>query len=438
MKPIRRLHYSIILISTFFLATGLTHGQDYEKTFKWSFDANNDVQVFLGNYDSDLEIRTWDKQEIELHMIIDAEIRKEEDARKIDDYITGMEFENSPETIRLDTRFWKSITSIMGFTTMKLKNNESVRIKRFNMECKLWIPENASLELSSKYSEINMEDIGGELEMDLYNDDLFAGSVGGKATIKAKYSEMNFTSMKNIIADLYSCELETADAGDIKITTKYSDIQPGDVGILNIESYEDDLIFGNCGDIRFIAKYSDLEAGRAGKLVAKTYEGELKIEEITDGRIESKYTDYQINKAGIINIISFYEGGLESEKLISLDIQETKYAKYSFEELDNELNIVSAYEDEISVGRLGTGLKKLNIDGRYLDIELGLAFNYDCRLKASIKYPDLNIDDDIFKTKIHIKEGSDLEYEGIKGTEKEGMPEFIISGYEVNLSISEY
>jgi len=438
MKTKKILLFSLSLCLIAMVGLKTADGQEIDKTYKWNYKVNPDTRVVLVNYDTDMKIHTWDKPEIEFHMTINAEFRNQDDASDVDTYLRDLEFESTAGKTEINSKFWKSRANIMGFSTMVLERLNTIRYKKFKMECVAWIPENASLELNSKYSEINMEDIGGELKLDLYNDDLFAGSVGGNASIKARYSEMNFTGMKDIVADLYSCEMGTGDAGDIKIITKYSDITSGNVRILDIDSYEDDLTFNNCSDVRFIAKYSDFSTGQAGKLVADTYEGEFTAARITDARVESKYTEYDINNAGNINIISFYEGSLESEKIISLNIEETKYGDFVIEELEKKLNVKSAYEDDISIDRLGTELEKLNIDGKYLDIELGIAFNFDCRLKATIKYPELDIDEDIFRTKIHIKEGSDLEYEGIKGTEKAAMTELLITGYEVNLSISEY
>lgn len=438
MKTKRISLFSLCLCLISLVGLQSVNGQEFDKTYKWNYKVNPDTWVVLGNYDTDMEIHTWDKSEIEFHIIIQAEFRNREDASDVDAYLRDLEFKSSAGKTEINSKFWKSRTNIMGFSTMVLEGLKTVRYKKFKMECIAWIPGNASLELETKYSEISIEDIGGELKLDSYDDEIFAGSVGGHASITAKYSEMSFTGMKDIDADLYSCELSTGDAGNMNIITKYSDIESGNTGILDIDSYEDDFIFENCRDIKYIAKYSDFSTGQAGKLIADNYECEFSADRITNARIESKYSEFEILNAANIEIISFYEDNLSSEKVISLIIGETKYSDFDIEELEKELTIKSAYEDEISVDRLGTGLRKLNIDGKYLDIKLGVAFNFDCRLKAIIKYPELDIDDDVFKTKMHIKKSSNLEYEGIKGTEKAGMPELVVTGYEVNLSIREY
>lgn len=438
MKTRKVLTCKLVIILALLMVSATIAGQQYEKVFRHTFNAEKNAKVIIGNYDTDLEIMTWDKPKVEFHMIIDATISDPDDAELLDNYIESIGYENTPGLISIETRFWKSINNIMGFTRMKLKNNETIRIKKFNMVCKLWIPEDASLGLKSRYSEINMEDIGGNLVLELYDDELLAGKVKGKSNIEARYSEMNFTGMSDLKADIYNCELTTGDAGNINITTKYSEIHSGNVGTLNIDSYEDDFSFDSCEDIKFIAKYSEFTTGKAGRLVAENYECEFMAESVSDARIDTKYSEFIITSAGNIIISSSYEDSFETGMLGSLKVKETKYGEYDFGQVMEKITIDSGYEDDISVDMLGENFRSLMIDGKYLEIDLGLSSNYDCRLLASIKYHEFDIGEDVFRIVKHIEDGSSLEYEGIKGTEKEGMPQLRISGYEVDLSVSEY
>ena len=438
MKTGKILICKLVTIGVLLTVSASVAGQQYEKVFRHNFKAENNAKVIILNYDTDLEIMTWNKPQVELHMIIDATINDPDDAELLDSYLESIEYESTPDQINLDTKFWESINSIMGITRMKLKNNQTIRIKKFDMECKLWIPENASLGLKSRYSDINMENIGGNLVLELYDDELLAANVKGKANIEAKYSEMNFTGMNDIEADLYNCELSTGDAGDINIHTKYSKIHSGNAGTINIDSYEDDFSFDSCGDIKFIAKYSEFTTGKAGKLVADNYECEFMAESVSDAKIDSKYSEFIITSANSIDISSSYEDLFETKMLGSLMVKETKYGEYDFGRLEDNLTIESGYEDEISVDMLGRNIELLKINGRYLDIDFAIASDFECRFEASIKHYNFDIDEDMFRIKKHIKDGNELLYVGFKGTEKDGMPQLRITGYEVNLSISEY
>lgn len=438
MKTRKSLLFSLSIYLIVFMGLQPAYGQLIDKTYRWNYKVNPDSWVIMSNYDTDMQINTWDKPEVEFHMIVEIEFRDRDDASRVDSYIRDLDFESTRDRTVLKSSFWKSRSNIMGVSTMVLEGLKTVRYKKFKMECILWIPEGASLELKTRYSEINMTDIGGELKLDSYDDEIYAGAVKGESLITARYSDMTFFAMKNIEADIYDCKLLTGNTGDINIITKYSEVKTGITGILDIDSYDDELDFEACSDIKYNAKYSELITGHAGKLVADNYECEFTAEKVREARIDSKYSRFDIKTAAMIDITSFYEDKLSLEQVGALNVAETKYGEFEIGELERACTVKSAYEDDFSFDRLGAGIEKFHIDGKYLDIELGLASDFDCRLKATIKYPELDFDEDIFKTKTHIKDDSDLEYEGIKGTEKTGMPELIISGYEVKLIIKEF
>ncbi|MGM0464701.1 MAG: hypothetical protein ACQEQW_08580, partial [Bacteroidota bacterium] len=225
---------------------------------------------------------------------------------------------------------------------------------------------------------------------------------------------------------------------NMKLITKYSGIETLDAGTLDIDSYEDEFIFNSCSDMRFIAKYSELSTGQAGKLIADTYECEFKADKISKAKITSKYSEFTISDAGTILFESAYEDRLDSDNTLSLNISESKYSDYYIGKLENSLLAKETYENEIIIDELGVGLDKFITDGKYNDIKLGVPSSLNCRIKASIRYPELDISEELFRTKIMIKDGSDLEYEGIKGTEKDDMTELVISGYEISLSVKSY
>jgi len=438
MKTGKILVFSLAVI--LLNGTGLHNaaGQEINKTYKWTYNVKPGEKISFENYDTSVDIRTWDKPEIELHMTIEAEFKKENDASKVDDYLKNLEFRSSGGRTVINSKFWKSRNNIFGISTMNIEGLKPLRIEKFKMECLLWIPDNAALELKSRYSEINMEDIGGELILDLYNDDLYAGSVEGNSSIEAKYSKMNFREMKNVNARLYNCELTTADAGDMIIDSKYSEIHCANAGITGIESYEDEFVFENNGDIKFIAKYSELTTGQAANLVADTYECEFSADRIKGGRISSKYSAWKILSADVLVFESQYEDELVSDKIRSLKVSGSKYSDFSIESLESSIIFEDTYENEIIIEKLEASLKRFRVEGKYLDIDLGIAAGLDGKIKAGIKYPELDIDEDLFRTKIMIKDGSDLEYEAIKGTEKEDMTELVINGYEIKLRVKKY
>ena len=163
MNRIKTYFYSIFAI-TLCLTIGMNgygQGKKIEKSYRWNYTVNQDVSFAFKNYDCNLTIHTWDKPEIAYTMSVDATLKSEEDAKRLDDFIEELEFSHSAGSVQFDNRFWTSKKAIMGRKTMTLKGARTVRFSEFKMKGEMWIPKNSNLNLTSKYSEIEVEDLNG-------------------------------------------------------------------------------------------------------------------------------------------------------------------------------------------------------------------------------------------------------------------------------------
>ena len=432
--------YNVFIISLL-LAIGLNgYGQSKEiqKTYSWKYEVNDDVRFTFNNYDCDLMIHTWDKPEIEYKMSVDATLKSGEDAARLDRFIDDLEFTHSSGSVEFNNRFWKSRKNIMGKKTIDLKGEKTIRYSSFKMKGELWIPAGSNLNLKSKYSGIEMEDVGGRISLDLYNDKLFGGQVNDNINITAKYCTLEFKDLKDIEADLYNTDIEAGDIGNLRIASKYSTFRAGNAGKLEINAYNDKYFFGNTNDIKFVDKYSDLTAGLSGSIEIDCYTSNVIISSVEDADLKSKYTKYEIGKANNFNISSSYNDSYKISSLKTLNIQESKYGSYKIDELLSSLRMDDGYSDKYIVLKTSPEFKGMKVTGKYEKIQIATSKDLDYRFKANVKYPKFDINEEALQTKIKIKESSQLEMEAIKGTEKAGMPEFIINGYDMALIMTEY
>ena len=437
MKTMRKLFFSTLVL---FLTAGVipsvsAAGKDLQKTFTWKYTMNKDGNVVLDNYDCNVTIHVWDKGEAEYHLTIDAKTRSDEDATVLDNYLQNLKFSNSTSSVRFASSFWETRNNILGRMTMKLAGGKNVALTDFSMKGELWVPSGCRFELISKYSEINMEDFTGQLKLDLYNDNLYGGSVKGKTEIEDKYSTIEFKEMKDIKADLYNSKLEATNTGNMVIVSKYTKVTAASSGNLDIDSYNDKYNIPNTGDIKFLSKYSDLKTESSGNVTFDCYEGTFSLQDLKDLNLTSKYADFKFGTAGDISVSSSYNDKLAAGKLKSLKINESKYCSFRIEELSGSVSESDGYEDKFNVLKTGQEFKGLSVDGKYIDVSLGLPKSVDFRFRAKIQYPKLDIDESQLKATTKIIDGSHLDYTAVKGTEKEGMPVIEINGYEMSLKI---
>jgi hypothetical protein len=415
------------------------YGQDKEiqKTYSWKYEAKDDVRFTFNNYNCDLIIHTWDKSEIEYKMSLDASFKSEDDADRMGSFIEGLDFIKSSGTVTFNNRFWKSRKSMNGRGSIELKGEKTIRYSKFRMKGELWIPKGCNLDLKSKYSGIELEDLDGKSSFKLYNDKLFGGNINGNIKIEAKYSTLELKNLKDIEAVLYNVDIEAGDIGSMKVSSKYSKFHAGNAGELDINAYNDKFSFGNTGDIKFIDKYSDLVTGESGSVEIDCYNSTIIASSMEDFELKSKYSKFKIDKVKDFNIINSYNDNFKIDLLNTLNITESKYSTYKLDEIVNSLSIGNGYSDKLTILKSGREFKGMKVAGKYLNIQMAIDKGLDYRFKANVNYPNFDINESSMNVKSKIKESSKLEMEAIKGTENESMPEIIINGYNISVRFTE-
>jgi hypothetical protein len=438
MKQTQTYFFSIIAFCAF-LAMGLDgygQGKNLEKSYSWKYDVNESVSFTFNNYDCDLTIHTWTKPVIEYELSVDATTRTEEDAVILDHYLGNLEFSHMAGSVVIDSRFWTSQKSTRNKKTMTLKGGKTIQLVDFRIKGEIWIPVNSTFHLTSKYSEIEVEELNGRVDLDLYNDKIFGSNVNSSLKVVAKYSTLEFQKMKDIEADLYNTDVEAGSIGNLVSVSKYSNFRVGDAGNVELNAYNDKYTFGNTGDITFVDKYSDLHAGNAGHVELECYNSTVRFTRVEDVDLHSKYGKYEIAGAGKLNIISAYNDTYRIEKLGSLNVIDSKYTVYKIDHLESSLLLKEGYSDKIQVAKTGA-FKELNINGKYITLEMALDKSLSYKFVADVKYGKLDINEEVMKVKKINKDGPQLEMEAIKGVEKEGMPAFFVNGYEISVTLTD-
>lgn len=438
MKWMRTYFFSALAISVCLTMgmNGFGQGKKIEKSYQWYYDVDEHMKFTFNNYDCDLTIHTWDKPEIEYKMSVDVTLKTEEDAERLDSYIENLEFSHSVGSVEFNNRFWTSKKSVVGKKTITLKGEKTIRFVEFKMKGEMWIPENCIFYLSSKYSEIDVEDLNGRVYLDLYNDKFFGGSMNSNIKIKAKYSTLEFENLKDIEANLYNTDIEAGDIGSLQVESKYSNLKVGDAGKIEINAYSDKYSFGNTGDIKFIDKYSDLKALKSEHIELDCYNSTVNITAVEDVDLKSKYGKYEIEHIRNLNITTAYNDKYRIGSLGILNIDESKYSVFKIDHLESSLLLKEGYSDKLFVTKTGA-FKGMKVNGKYVVVEMALDKDLSYRFRANVKYPKFDIMEESMNVRRKIKEGSELEMEAIKGVESEGMPSFFINGYEMAVTLTE-
>jgi len=439
MKTNQRLYFKrkTALLMVFFISLLNVYGANFQKTYAWKYPATRETKINMDNFDCDLVIHVTDKNETEFHLTLVATGLTKDDETRLMNFLDNYKFSSSESAVNFHNTFWKNRQTVNGRTTLKIEAGKNIELTEFLLTCELWIPVINPFNLVSKYSKIDLEDFNGRLWLDLNNSDLYAGNVAHNIDLTAKYSNIEFRNIKDLKADLYNCYFEAGNSGKISVISKYSKFIAVSSGNLDADSFNDKFSFEKTGDIIFKSKYSDLSANTSGTAILNCYNGTIAFGTTKDIRIESMYANFQFNHIDNCIVTSSYNDIFRIGEINTLNILQSRYSNYKADKIYGTLTESNGDNDKFTITSFGEKFRKVNIDGKYLDISLGILTSADFRLRASIQYPSFHVNETSFKTKTKIHESSNLQYEGIKGIEKEGMPEIEVKGNNVTLRIAE-
>ena len=416
--------YKIIVYSIIFLFSQSIIAKDFtfSKKYEWDYDVNPDAKIMLKNYDCDLIIESSSNNKVRFEIQIDVESKDEEEITTLKSFLNGLSFSAKRDLVRLESSFWenRNSTNTLGRKVIKIKlnNGETVKLTEFKIRAYLHLPATATLDLSSKYSKIEIDDVNNLL-LNSYDDKVYGKSVINEIEVSAKYSKLEFETFGPTTIDIYECNFTADKAEEVSIKSKYSDINIGQTGNIDIEGYDDNLTFKNTGDIKLQTKYSKIIGNISNNLILDIYDSDIEIEEIGDLTIsESKYSGYKFNTAGEVKITTSYDDNFNIDELILFKANHSKYSDFILGNISTSFEIIEGYDDNVKISSTSSSFKSLNVNSKYGDINLNIPDNLPLKIDWKTKYGKLDFDESKFTTRIKIKENSEYEYRALKVLKK--------------------
>jgi hypothetical protein len=430
------LSLCLLLTTQLVLSKGLT----FSEKFEWTYNIDPGATIELSNYDCDVIIEPSNSNTVRFIISVDAQAKEQADLDAIKNYLESLTFPARSDEVKLETTFWDNRSSSSTFgkneIKMKLKNGQSVKLSEFNISARLYLPESSNFELGSKYSKIEMSNVV-DLEMNSYDDNIYGKNASGEVRINAKYSNLEFENFGPTEMDIYDSDFTAEKTEDIKIISKYSKININQTGNLDIDGYDDTMTFNITGDFELNTKYSDLKCMKSGKLDLTIYDSNLEIDEIDNLDIsESKYSSYEFNTAGLVKISSSYDDEFSFESVTSFKANSSKYSEYTINNLINSFSILDGYDDNIKIYETSSSFAHFDIKSKYANITLNTSAANHLKLDWDTKYGKIEFQESDFNTKIMIKDDSEYQYVGIRGTESDTMPFIRIRGYEIKMKLN--
>ena len=310
---------AVLVLAAFvvaFVAAPALAEQKFEEKFEKTVPLSKTGTLYLSNISGQIEVLTWKDAQVKIEALktskADTLDKAKENAAKV-----TIEVTNEADRVSVETKYPKRIGGFWG--------GDSVNV---SVDYKVWVPEQAAVEVKSVSGDVKVAPIGGKAKIDsvsgtvglrgaagaevkLVSGDLEIENVAGDAFIKAVSGDIDVTRIKG------SIEAEAV-SGDI-VLKDVSEAQTVDIKTISGNvTYSGELKAGGryelktqSGDVRVT-----IPAGSGFDLEANTFNGDIETDfEITvQGKISPREIRGTVGKGGSTLVLKSFSGNVDLKK----------------------------------------------------------------------------------------------------------------------------
>jgi DUF4097 and DUF4098 domain-containing protein YvlB len=299
-----------------FVAAPALAEQKFEEKFEKTIPLSKTGRLYLSNVSGDVDVMTWKDAQVKIEALKTSKAasadKAKENAAKVTIDVTG-----EGDMVRVETNYPKQTG---GFW-----RGDSINV---SVDYKIWVPEQASVELTAVSGDIHVAAIGGaakikcisgnvelkaaaSADLDMVSGDLTIGNVGGDVYIKGVSGNIDVSGIKG------SVDVKTV-SGDIKL------MDVPDAQTVGVESVSGNVTFMgvikaggryelkvHSGDVRMT-----IPANSSFDLDAKTFSGDIDsdFEIAVSGKMSPRELHGTVGKGGATLILKSFSGNIDLKK----------------------------------------------------------------------------------------------------------------------------
>lgn len=392
----------ITLAFLFFITSVCTiKAQERKETFEKTFKIQATGKFDFSCYDTDLKVNTWQKAEVKLVGEITIEGGDKNDQDELIEVFKNPEINQSANSLSIETNMANNTIIIGPFKKTTLVNGKVIRVEKYNAKYTLWIPESISFNLESKYNNIDITNLTGNVDFDLYDVDLTMLGFGKDSKFALKYSTASIGKGGDAIMDIYDCEIEAIEMNNVELTSKYSEIEISSINTLDFNSYDDDIKIEKINSLTSEAKYTEYTINSDMKnCLINFYDSDIKAQNINQLVFTGKYSSLVASDVKSAKINDLYDSKIELANVSEFNCNESKYDEIKFKSISKALVFTSAYELELTVSKTDPGFENFKGDFKYGFVKLPLDPAIEFNLKFNTTYGNVGFP----KNRVRIKE----------------------------------
>ncbi|MEM8908678.1 MAG: hypothetical protein AAGD05_12585, partial [Bacteroidota bacterium] len=244
--------------------------KEFTRTIKKEFDIAADGKVSIINKHGQVNINTWESNQVKIDVVITVHARNQEAANAVFERL-NVDFSNGGSYVRAETEIG---SKSKGWNWWGSSNSDD-----YSIDYEVYMPKTNSLELHNKYGNSHIASLAGEVDASIKYGNVRMEEVGGNLKLVLGYGNGTIIKSKDNDVDLKYGKIRIKQANDVVIASKHSKI-----------------FIDEAKDIKSISKYDTYEVGQVDHFKNQGKYDNIEIASVGSVRALSKYTDYDIDQ----------------------------------------------------------------------------------------------------------------------------------------------
>ena len=345
------LYKSSLLLIAFFMVHSVSAQVEKTKKINKSFEVSASNLLTLATKYGDVHINSWDKNSIEVEVVITAKKRNESRAMEALEKVS-IGFDQSSNEVSIET-------DISG----SMNNNDGDKL---TIDYVLNVPKSNDLDVRHAYGSMYVGDFGGKVNLKMSYGNMKVGNLSGETYIKLAYGNGEIDKMGNGELYVSYSNLNLENSGDVEISNQYSNIDIEKSGDVSLSNKYGNLSVDDINSLKGNSKY--------GKVSVSKLHNTLVMEISHGSGINVRWISKDFNWIDIDS--SYSSSSLSFEKGFSAELEGLfKYCDLKYDKDDFDFSYVDKGNSSNEYkGKIGNGAgsnAKIKLKSDYGNIRIG-------------------------------------------------------------------
>ena len=400
--------FSLLLL---LVTTTLRAADPYTKTIDKSFAAVPEVAFAQAN--GHLEVLPATDGKIRFVARISINATDEAQAQQFLDRMDLLATESSASLeLRLNLNNVTSWRTTGNRSLIKFADGEKIRgVSNFDVRSTLYLPPTQLLELSVRFSDVNMDHqvVLNNLTLALANAEVRGGVVKGDLRVDARFGSVLLESATGqITGTLTNNRLElTRGGGNLHLNTRFSELELGSMRSVDLTSANDQVeIAAVTGPLKLNERFGQYRLGTTEDADIISTNGDYTVATGGTYTINGRFTTVEFGQVTALTLTANANSTYRADRLSDLR-GDGRFTNISVDQFTGRADL-DLSNGEFRVDQLSPSFTGIRVDGRFFEVDVSLAGAAVYQAKAKLTFGRLDVPEGL-TARVDKESGNELE-----------------------------